>query len=587
MRHISLILVFLIISAVFLVQEIQAQLPDSLDMLEDMALIANDSVEFEGERSPEGLTVLKIKGKWGFKDNNLNTVIPFIYDEAGDFEEGLAEVRKDDYWGYINTKGEVVLPFIYENAYRFSGGLAAVRVNKKWGFIHKNGDFAIPAVYDDVYSFSEDRAMVMNNEKWGFIDKTGKSLTLLEYDFAQDFSLGFAVAEKETQKGVINREGKTVIPFQYDKIVMSDSLLFLVKQKGKWGMMSCEGQEITPCIYEEIYGMYESPGFSSSTEVPSEMEMLNNKPILFPYFMVRLAEKQGLITRHGKIIISPIYDYINYNPPFWEIMMGQNIGFADSTGHVLVSPKYTATGFFENGMMTVSVDSVWGVINKGGKGIIAPQYQEIKGYYGELFAVRSGELWGYIDKDNKIIIPFLFSEAESFEKEYAVVQKAGYYGVINKQGKTCIEFKYRKIQILPDGKHAIGQNQNQKEVIINIATHKIISKEYNTIIPDEKGKYFVVSLNEKMGIADSKGRLILPIKYSQIVHSNLLDLFWVQQEGKYGLMDKNKKWKINPMYESIEPFYEGKAWIDDGSDYYWINSQGERQKEPTFRSDFP
>lgn len=67
---------------------------------------------------------IKIADKWGFAGT---LVIPFEYDDAGDFSEGLACVKKDDKWGFIDTSGTLVIPCEYDAAGDFSEGLASVK----------------------------------------------------------------------------------------------------------------------------------------------------------------------------------------------------------------------------------------------------------------------------------------------------------------------------------------------------------------------------------------------------------------------------------------------------------------------------
>lgn len=48
-------------------------------------------------------------GRWGYVDAYGNTILPFIYEEAGHFEDALARVKFDaSTEGYINRSGEVV-----------------------------------------------------------------------------------------------------------------------------------------------------------------------------------------------------------------------------------------------------------------------------------------------------------------------------------------------------------------------------------------------------------------------------------------------------------------------------------------------
>lgn len=60
--------------------------------------------------------------KYGYVDENNNTVIDFIYNEVQEFNEyGIAIVKDEDY-GFINTKGDVVLALQYAKIERNSDG---------------------------------------------------------------------------------------------------------------------------------------------------------------------------------------------------------------------------------------------------------------------------------------------------------------------------------------------------------------------------------------------------------------------------------------------------------------------------------
>ena len=89
-------------------------------------------------------------GKWGFVDQNDDTVIPFIYDFADDFYEGYAAVRLGYSWGFIDTSGDTVIPFKYDGAWSFIDGLAPVFKDGLWGFINKDEDVVIEYQYPNI-----------------------------------------------------------------------------------------------------------------------------------------------------------------------------------------------------------------------------------------------------------------------------------------------------------------------------------------------------------------------------------------------------------------------------------------------------
>jgi hypothetical protein len=58
----------------------------------------------------EGLVAAKLNGKWGYVNEQNETVIPFMYEEVTDFKKGLAQVKNQGLWYYINKKNQWVMP---------------------------------------------------------------------------------------------------------------------------------------------------------------------------------------------------------------------------------------------------------------------------------------------------------------------------------------------------------------------------------------------------------------------------------------------------------------------------------------------
>ena len=578
------ILCFILLSC--LPSSIFAQ-PDSIPYMSEMMLIDDRIYDFEGEFSEEGLQAVRKNGKWGYLNTNFKEEIPFIYDNAGDFSEGLAEVQKDGRWGFIDTKGKTVIPFIYDDAHRFSGGLASVKSGRKWGFIDVKGGLAIPMEYDDVYTFAEGKAAASLNEHWGHIDKTGKIITPIAYDYVEDFEKNLAVVENMGKMGMVNEKGELIIPTNYDKLQLADSLNIKALTKGKWGVLDKTGKEIVPFLYDRI-----EPLFFGGEEFMYEVSV---KDLPFEHYLVSVQEKAGVVTKEGKLLIPPIYVYVNKNGDFWEITDSESlIGFTDANGNVLVAPKYSGTQYFTNEMLPVRLDKSWGILDKNAREVIPPRYEDIMGYSEGFFAVKSGDLWGYIDKDENIKIPFLFEEVRDFQGGFAVVRKGNHFGVIDKQGKLGIPLKYNYIAPIQDTKYAIcrkyvDENAETGEVtskqrLVNMVTGKQIGKEYNEMSLSEFGEVLFLGLSGKEGAMDTKGTIVIPVKYELVYSAGIEGLFWVSEKGLLGLMDKKRSWVIKPQYEEAQSFYDGAAEVTKNGKPIFINIKGEKvEHKPTKR----
>ena len=104
---------------------------------------ATDFLENAGGFS-EGLSPIKIKGKWGYCDTTFKLIIPAIYNDVGYFSKGIAPVKKGATWGYINKTGETVIPFKYDSCTSFDNLLAKFYFSQSGykvnGFINKKGE---------------------------------------------------------------------------------------------------------------------------------------------------------------------------------------------------------------------------------------------------------------------------------------------------------------------------------------------------------------------------------------------------------------------------------------------------------------
>ena len=78
-------------------------------------------------------------GKWGYCNQEKETIIPVEYFFTGFFREGLVRVKLGGKWGFINISGRKVVPLKYDWAWDFTGGLAWVSLDGNWGYIDHRG----------------------------------------------------------------------------------------------------------------------------------------------------------------------------------------------------------------------------------------------------------------------------------------------------------------------------------------------------------------------------------------------------------------------------------------------------------------
>ncbi len=164
------------------------------------------------------------KVKYGFINIEGDTVIPFIYTEAYDFNKEMALVRNEQYnYLFINKEGVKIIPNQFNMAYPYSDGVACVAdSNNLYGYIDKKGDWVIKPQYQKASSFSEGFAIITepksetdyNSLSFRFIDKSGNSKFNRSFSTAEPFYHGLALVSYEVSNEqiyeYINTEGKAI-----------------------------------------------------------------------------------------------------------------------------------------------------------------------------------------------------------------------------------------------------------------------------------------------------------------------------------------------------------------------------------------
>lgn len=190
-------------------------------------------------------------GKWGyavdFEGCTTEQIVAPRFDVAEKFgNNGLAKVKDSEKWGYINLKGEEVVPFQFDEVGDFSYGLAPVKSNGKWGYSDTQGHLVGPLTFDAVSGIWHDNLSAVEvNGKWGYINPQGDTVIPPKFDHVTEFSEGVAKVESNGKWGLIDILGNAVIPLDFDVIFSTaDPDLLLVVSDRKYGYFNARGQAI-------------------------------------------------------------------------------------------------------------------------------------------------------------------------------------------------------------------------------------------------------------------------------------------------------------------------------------------------------
>ncbi len=182
----------------------------------------------------------------------------------------------------------------------------------------------------------------------------------------------------------------------------------------------------------------------------------------------------------------------------------------------------------------------------------------------ELWPVARGEKHGYIDKTGRLVIPFIFDAAEDFSEGLAAVEVKDRWGYIDKTGKFVIPPRFRLAFPFVSGRALV------------------VVRQYPT------GTYTM----HKLGYIDSSGKVAIQLKEAldsrslHVIHQELFfadGLVSVEQNNKFGFMDKTGKPVIPARYDDAGPFSEGLAAVKIGGQYGYIDRSGKMVIPPRFK----
>lgn len=186
--------------------------------------------------------------------------------------------------------------------------------------------------------------------------------------------------------------------------------------------------------------------------------------------------------------------------------------------------------------------------------------------------------YGFIDKDGKEKIPFVYDKATSFSEGLAYFQIDNTYGFINQEGEEVILLDCDSISSFKEGLAKVRKGIytgvigiDCKEIIpaeydyvqigeIYIKTRKddteTIPPTYDSIGTFHEG-YARVDLDDKYGLIDKKGNMVIPIgEYDYINQfSKAGDYQIFKKNGKEGLLDSNGKKVVSASYDYISSWY--------------------------------
>lgn len=246
--------------------------------------------------------------------------------------------------------------------------------------------------------------------------------------------------------------------------------------------------------------------------------------------------------------IPSLFSQTTNNEPLILVKAGEKEGYINFDGQEVIPVEFDAVRWFSEDMLPVNKGAIeeaykpvggkWGFWHRSGKEIIPLQFEDAKIFREGLAPVKLNGKYGFINLKGEVQIDFQFEDAQPFKEDFAAVQLNGKWGFINKKGELVIAPAYHRVKDFQNG--------------FSVVFHLITEFEY------EDDGYVYMEEDGKYGLIDEKGILKLDTIYDYI--DRFVNGFArVELERKEGFVNSKGEISIPIQFDKTENFSEGLA----------------------------
>ena len=374
----------------------------------------------------------------------------------------------------------------------------------------------IPATYEMAFPFENEFAQVCLDEKCGIIDKNNKIVIPFDKQFSfqatNDRFITTRANDDETRTGVLTSQNKILIPFEYDIIELENGVFSLTKDD-KHGLADLNGK----IIIEPVYSFINYAGSDLYVVIN------NNSASLFDHKGKQLTEFKYIV----------IDDFKNN---LAKARVGDLFGFLDKHGHEIIPFIYDMVYPFSNGYAVIKKDGKFGLVDTLGTTIIPQKYDDMNDIHLGVASVKTGNKWALVDQSGKEITAFEFDNIKRVYNGVMAAKKQGKWAIINPGGQLLTAFEFDSIQI----------NEGSEADVRGVGIREL---ETDT-------GYLLVSTNTKWGVVDRNGKIIINTQYDD-VHPFTHGVALVKKNGKHAVIDSKGKIRTGFIYDDLDSYIAG------------------------------
>jgi len=311
------------------------------------------------------------------------------------------------------------------------------------------------------------------NGSRGYYDTMGKYHTWREIsnldDIATDcreFSDGMAPIQffcnGKYKWGYISQDFKLVVKPQYDFVTAFSEGRAFVRKKGKWSIIDKGGKVVKDKLYPAFFG-------SAHDGENDYYPRINNSYYKDGKIWIQTSNYHNILADlNGNILLDkedynsynvlhngePLYEWVHFSDGLiiYRDYHKNKYGYMDASGKIVINSEYDLTYGFNEGIAAVKIGNNWGFIDKQGNILVQPSFYAVSrdGFSEGLCAVKSSNgKWGYVDESGNWKISPIYDcphrivngSVGSFHNGFAAVALNGQVGYVDKFGNSTFDFQ--------------------------------------------------------------------------------------------------------------------------------------------------
>lgn len=484
--------------------------------------------------------------------------------------------------------------------------LIFVRNKTAWGILDKNLNVLQDCRFKGYRIIKKNplRIAVRQKRKWGLLNELGKVLRVPQYAWIADmyftpslfrvttadsitYNTVSSVYHNEKQ-GIIDLQGKSILPLKFNSIGYNHDLHYFITYFG----IIKERKNGYPKTYEmPIY--YDTLGKQQYTDC-NVCQELNLKPVAKGYFMHRSDDtyKWGVIDCDSNIVIPYEFDKIEKAvnglvKVYKDDRRGsKKYGIYNLKGEVVVKVNYDNLYLYNDFILFEKTKEKMGVAKRNKKIIIPDKYEYIRPEEN-YFVGRISNKWYAMDTTGKLLYPegvnhVFFDKRKNLlclqiddQNNYVFMNKQGSFSKVHNLGYDSHNLQY-DFDTLQGG--SIFRQTTYVTKYVKIYTYQYIKK-------DKQGA--IVRQNNKWGYINPDASWLIQPEYDSLLTFSD-NLIWAKKNNTWEVLDKQgiKQFEVSEKLSAVKGFSEGFAPIAIGEEkdifgnlinqkWGYINTQGE------------